>query len=62
MAKALGVDQAWLEASPFALIGPPEELAARLIERRERWGFSYVIVGGADVDSFAPVVAELAGT
>ena len=38
------------------------ELAERLRERRERWGFSYVIVGGADVDSFAPVVAELAGT
>ncbi|MCB0981935.1 MAG: TIGR03621 family F420-dependent LLM class oxidoreductase [Acidimicrobiaceae bacterium] len=62
MAAAMGVDEAWLEASPFALIGPPEELAERLRERRERWGFSYVIVGGADVDSFAPVVAELAGT
>ncbi|MEZ5272219.1 MAG: TIGR03621 family F420-dependent LLM class oxidoreductase [Ilumatobacteraceae bacterium] len=62
MAKALGVAQAWLEASPFALIGPPEELAARLIERRERWGFSYVIVGLERMWTRSPVVAELAGT
>ena len=39
----------------------PDELVERLLARRERWGFSYVIVGPEDVDSFAPVVAELAG-
>jgi hypothetical protein len=32
-----------------------------LLARRERWGISYVIVGSDDVDSFAPVVAALAG-
>jgi hypothetical protein len=51
-----------IETSPFALIGPPTELIERLLERRERWGFSYVIVGQGDVDAFAPVVAALAGT
>ena len=49
-------------ATPFALIGTPGQLADDLLERRERWGFSYVIVGAEDVDAFAPVVAELAGT
>jgi probable F420-dependent oxidoreductase len=49
-------------ATPFALIGTPGQLADDLRERRERWGFSYVVVGAEDVDSFAPVVAELAGT
>jgi len=49
-------------ATPFALIGTAEQIADDLRERRDRWGFSYVIVGGGDVDSFAPVVAELAGT
>ena len=44
------------------IIGSPAELTERIIERRERWGFSYVIVGANDVDKFAPVVAELAGT
>lgn len=61
MAKALGVEQSMIDESPFALIGPPDELADRLLERRERWGFSYVIVGGGDIESFAPVVARLAG-
>lgn len=62
LAGALSVDESLLTASPFALIGPPTELAERLLERRERWGFSYVIVGGEDVEKFAPVVAQLAGT
>jgi probable F420-dependent oxidoreductase len=48
--------------SPFALIGSPEQLVEALLARRERWGFSYVIVGAADIDPFAPVVAALAGS
>jgi hypothetical protein len=32
-----------------------------LIARRERWGFSYIIVGAEDIDSFAPVVSALNG-
>ena len=61
LAGALGVPTTMLETSPFALIGSPDELIERLLERRERWGFSYVIVGQEDVDKFAPVVAALAG-
>lgn len=48
-------------ASPYALVGPPSKLVEDLIARRERWGFSYVIVGQNEADAFAPVVAELAG-
>jgi probable F420-dependent oxidoreductase len=61
LAGAMGVPSSMLETSPFALIGSPDELIERLLERREKWGFSYVIVGQEDVDSFAPVVAALAG-
>jgi probable F420-dependent oxidoreductase len=61
LAGALGVPATMLETSPFALIGSPDELVERLLERREHWGFSYVIVGQEDVDTFAPVVAALAG-
>lgn len=50
-----------IEATPFALIGTPAQIVEDLRARRDRWGFSYVIVGAEDVDSFAPVVAELAG-
>ena len=51
-----------IATSPFALVGPVEKLIDDLRERRDRWGFSYVIVGQNDVDAFAPVVAALAGT
>ena len=61
LASMLGVGDDMLVTSPFALIGSPAELIERLLERRERWGFSYVIVGPDEVDTFAPVVAALAG-
>ena len=61
MASMVGVDEAMIAESPFALIGSPGEIVQDLIERRERYGFSYVIVGAEDVEAFAPVVAELAG-
>ena len=32
------------------------------VAARADYGFSYVIVGAGEIDSFAPVVAELAGT
>ncbi|MFM7828615.1 MAG: TIGR03621 family F420-dependent LLM class oxidoreductase, partial [Actinomycetota bacterium] len=47
--------------SPFALMGPPTKIAEDLLARRDRWGFSYIIVGGEDVESFAPVIKILAG-
>jgi hypothetical protein len=61
LASGLGVDVSMLVSSPFSLIGSPAELIERLLERRERWGFSYVIVGADDVEKFAPVVAALHG-
>ena len=61
IASMLGVEQQMVEDSPFALVGPTSKLIEDLLERRERWGFSYVIVGADDVDSFAPVVAALNG-
>ena len=47
---------------PIALIGTPDELCERLLERRERWGFTNIVVPGEAMESFAPVVARLAGT
>jgi probable F420-dependent oxidoreductase len=62
IAGMIGYDADAILETPFALIGSPEQIAEDLRARRERWGFSYVIVGAGDVDAFAPVVAELAGT
>jgi probable F420-dependent oxidoreductase len=48
-------------ATPFALIGTPAQIVDDLRARRDKWGFSYVIVGAEDMEPFAPVVAELSG-
>jgi probable F420-dependent oxidoreductase len=61
VATGLRVDATDVLESPFALIGTTEQIAETLMARRERWGLSYVIVGPEDVDSFAPVVSQLAG-
>lgn len=45
---------------PIVLVGTVDEICADLVERRERYGFSYIVVH--DLDAFAPVVARLAGT
>lgn len=55
------VPPAFLLDSPFALIGPPSKLIEDLLERREKWGLSYVIVGPENIESFAPVVEALNG-
>jgi probable F420-dependent oxidoreductase len=47
--------------TPFAIMGTTDQIIQDLIERRDKWGFSYIIVGAEDVDSIAPVVAALAG-
>lgn len=60
LADRLNVPGQFLDTSPFALIGPPSKIAEDLLERRERWGFSYTVVSADDLDAFAPVVAALA--
>jgi probable F420-dependent oxidoreductase len=47
--------------SPAVLIGTVDDLCERLQQRRERWGFSNVVVPGEAMGAFAPVVAQMAG-
>lgn len=47
---------------PYALCGPVEAMVDQLLERRERWGLSYVGIPFEAVEAMAPVVAKLAGT
>jgi probable F420-dependent oxidoreductase len=47
---------------PIVLIGTSDELCELLLKRRERWGFTNIVVPGEAMESFAPVVAQLAGT
>lgn len=47
---------------PVLLIGTVEEMCERLVERRERWGFTNIVIPSEAMEIFAPVVARLAGT
>jgi probable F420-dependent oxidoreductase len=46
---------------PHALVGDVPEIVEELQRRREVYGFSYVTVGDANMEAFAPVVAALMG-
>ncbi|MFC8043192.1 TIGR03621 family F420-dependent LLM class oxidoreductase [Nocardia sp. NPDC057353] len=47
------------EELPILLVGTPEEIAERLRERRERWGFGYITVMEEHMETFAPVIPLL---
>jgi probable F420-dependent oxidoreductase len=47
---------------PHALIGPVDRICDILVERRERFGISYVTFGAAAMESAAPIVERLTGT
>ena len=57
-----GTTPAEVLASPQILIGRPEDMVEQLQERRERYGFSYIVVTEFNMDKIAPVVATLTGT
>lgn len=61
MAQRFGVSPEELATHPHALIGTVDQICDTLVERRERYGISYVTVAQRHVDEFAPVVAALAG-
>lgn len=62
LAAALSVADEHVAGTPIALIGTIDEIADTLRARRERFGFSYIVVHEAEMEAFAPVVAELTGT
>ena len=47
--------------SPYVLIGTVKQIVEDVEIRRERWGISYHTVHEPYLDTFAPVVAGLAG-
>ena len=58
---AMGMTIEALAAHPHTLIGSVDQICETIIERREKYGISYVTVGRHALDDFAPVVAKLAG-
>lgn len=62
LAPAFGLTAEQVRVAPIALIGTVKEIIEKLQERREEFGFSYIVIHEAELDAFAPVIAELAGT
>jgi probable F420-dependent oxidoreductase len=48
--------------APIILVGSPDQISERLIERRHRWGYSYTVLQADQAHSFAPIVAAMTGT
>jgi probable F420-dependent oxidoreductase len=61
IAARFGVSPAGFADHPHALFGRVDEICATLVERRERYGVSYVTVAQRHLDEFAPVVEALTG-
>jgi len=47
-------------ASPHVLVGDASAMVDALVERRERWGITYHVISGDDLQRFLPVVTALA--
>ncbi len=62
MGPALGLSPDAALATPHALVGTVDEVCDQLVERRERWGLSYIGLGVDALEAMAPVIARLAGT
>ncbi len=61
MAARFGVGADEFASHPHAFFGSVEQICELLIERRERFGVSYVTVAQRHLDEFAPVIAAMAG-
>src|SRR5665213_856620 len=62
LSSSLGVTPEQIAGTPIALIGTIEQIIERLVERRARFGFSYIVVPEAKTEAFATVVGALTGT
>ena len=67
-AERAAVERGWGAAAgervlemPSVLIGPVDRISEQLQTRRDRYGFSYLVVSDEDMEPFAPVVDRLAG-
>jgi hypothetical protein len=61
MGQAMGLSKEEMLRHPHGLFGSADAVTNELQRRRELYGISYVTVGDAAMEAFAPVVARLAG-
>ena len=61
IAGAFNVTVEEARLAPPCLVGSEDDIVASLEERRERWQMSYHVIEDSAIDTFAPIVARLAG-
>jgi len=61
IAGAFGISVEDARLAPPCLVGSEDDIVDSLEERRERWQMSYHVIDDNAIDTFAPVVARLAG-
>jgi hypothetical protein len=61
IASAFGVSVDEARLAPPCLVGTEDEIVSSLETRRERWQMSYHVIDDNAIDTFAPIVARLAG-
>jgi len=59
LAPAFGLTPDEARATPHALVGSVDQIYDQLIERRERWGISYIGLSADQLEAFAPIIARL---
>ncbi len=59
LAKMFSIDYDIAKDVPLALVGSKNEIVEMLFERRNRWGFSYIVIHEPEMEAFAQIVAEL---
>jgi len=62
LGPSLGLTPAQALESPHALAGTVDEIVEQCLERRARYGISYIGLSSDAIDAMAPVVDRLAGT
>jgi probable F420-dependent oxidoreductase len=61
IANAFGVTVEEARVAPPCLVGSEDDIVASLEERRERWQMTYHVIEDSAIETFAPIVARLAG-
>lgn len=61
LAPLFGISADEVLEVPHAMIGSVDGICEALEARRERWGFSYIVVQGDAMETLAPVIERLAG-
>lgn len=61
MAPGYGMTPEEVLDGPHSLVGSVDQIVDTLQERRERFGFSYVVLSGDRFEQWAPIVDRLAG-